>query len=286
MSRHGFTVIELLVAVAVLLVASGVIASVTAPMHHGFDRSTGAGDITRTARAGLAVMADAARAAGTGIVIGPTPQSIGDLMPVVVPFRSLDTRSPAAPFGAATFVRATGSQSLLGDPIEEGDSVVRLDADAPCPGPDRSCGFRPGDAAVLLDRSIAEAVVVTDVNVGTGTLFLAAPVGRSVERGTVIAAVERTTYGLRRAGDGSARLVRITSGGAEQPVIDHAVELEISLWPDLARIRRVDVRLRVEAASAELRGPAGPFFRRPGTATHAVRWVPDVELSASVALRR
>lgn len=47
---------------------------------------------------------------------------------------------------------------------------------------------------------------------------------------------------------------------------------------DLFRLRGVEVSLRVEAAAATLRGPAGLLFTRGGTARRRDRYVPDVEL--------
>lgn len=52
---------------------------------------------------------------------------------------------------------------------------------------------------------------------------------------------------------------------------------------DLFRIRRVDVRLRVEAASARLRGPAGLLFARGGHGRPS-SWVQDLELRATISL--
>ena len=54
---------------------------------------------------------------------------------------------------------------------------------------------------------------------------------------------------------------------------------------DLLRVRLVELRLRVEAASAVWRGPVARLFRRPGSELNAARWVPDVELRALVRLR-
>lgn len=51
---------------------------------------------------------------------------------------------------------------------------------------------------------------------------------------------------------------------------------------DLFRVRRVDLRLRVEAASARLRGPAGLMFSRGGHG-RPTSWVPDLELHVSIA---
>lgn len=54
---------------------------------------------------------------------------------------------------------------------------------------------------------------------------------------------------------------------------------------DLLRIRRVVVTLRVQAAVAALRGPAGLLFTRGGTSTSSQRYVPDQEIKFSVTPR-
>ena len=54
---------------------------------------------------------------------------------------------------------------------------------------------------------------------------------------------------------------------------------------DLFRVRRISVTLRVQAAAALLRGPAGPLFTRGGTSTSAERFVPDQEIHFDVAPR-
>ena len=54
---------------------------------------------------------------------------------------------------------------------------------------------------------------------------------------------------------------------------------------DLLRIRRVVVTLRVQAALASLRGPAGLLFTRGGTSTSSQRYVPDQEIKFAVTPR-
>ena len=54
---------------------------------------------------------------------------------------------------------------------------------------------------------------------------------------------------------------------------------------DLLRIRRVRITLRVQAALASLRGPAGLLFTHAGTAVSAQRLVPDQEIEFSVTPR-
>lgn len=54
---------------------------------------------------------------------------------------------------------------------------------------------------------------------------------------------------------------------------------------DLLRIRKIAVTLRVEAAIDAMRGPAGMFFVRGGTATSATRLLPDAEIRFQISPR-
>lgn len=54
---------------------------------------------------------------------------------------------------------------------------------------------------------------------------------------------------------------------------------------DMFRVRRVGVRLRVQVASADLRGPAGVLFSRGGTSTASARLVPDQDIRFEVTPR-
>jgi len=54
---------------------------------------------------------------------------------------------------------------------------------------------------------------------------------------------------------------------------------------DLLRIRRIGVTLRVQAAVAALRGPAGALFVNPGTSSGGSRFVPDLEIHFQVSPR-
>jgi len=54
---------------------------------------------------------------------------------------------------------------------------------------------------------------------------------------------------------------------------------------DLLRIRKIGVKLRVQAANAALRGPASALFTRGGTSLGGSKWVPDQEIHFSVSPR-
>jgi hypothetical protein len=54
---------------------------------------------------------------------------------------------------------------------------------------------------------------------------------------------------------------------------------------DLLRIRKVRVTLRVQVGAKSLRGPAGTFFLKAGTARGGERYIPDQEISFEVTPR-
>jgi prepilin-type N-terminal cleavage/methylation domain-containing protein len=54
---------------------------------------------------------------------------------------------------------------------------------------------------------------------------------------------------------------------------------------DLLRVRKIGVTLRVQAAVAALRGPAGVLFSHGGTSTGGSKWVPDQEIRFTVSPR-
>jgi hypothetical protein len=54
---------------------------------------------------------------------------------------------------------------------------------------------------------------------------------------------------------------------------------------DMLRVRRVGVSMRVQVASADLRGPASVLFTRGGTSKASQRLVPDQEISFDVTPR-
>jgi prepilin-type N-terminal cleavage/methylation domain-containing protein len=54
---------------------------------------------------------------------------------------------------------------------------------------------------------------------------------------------------------------------------------------DLLRVRRIAITVRVEAALTALRGPAGPLFVHPGISHGGAAWVPDREARFDVTPR-
>jgi len=122
------------------------------------------------------------------------------------------------------------------------------------------------------------------------------------------------TYYLRRGSVvGISQLMHYDGAETDAPVVDHVVALVFEYFgadggeldpatlqdgpwslgdvavgafdADLLTIRRVRVTLRVQAARAALRGPAGVLFTHGGTANSMERYLPDREIRVDVAPR-
>ncbi len=368
MNQRGFSLIELLVSCLLLMAVTAAVAAMAVPARHAFDRTLAAADLTGGARTALERLASDAREAGSGGSVGATLVAPSDVMASIVPLAGIGLQ-PAVPGQAirVTRIPAEAPQGILRQAAAAGETTLVLETASSCALGADACGFQPGMTALVFDAARAEPVAIVAVAPG-GVVLLSTGLRTSYGAGAVVASVLATTYGLRPEADGSQRLVRVSSGGAEQPVLQHVVGFEahvmattppapasvddpnptygpippliglddprdswgpgenctflrdgdghlIAKMPataplvalttaslndgpwcadavdslrfdaDLLRIRLVDLRLRVEAASAVWRGPVARLFRRPGTERNVARWVPDVELRLTMRLR-
>jgi prepilin-type N-terminal cleavage/methylation domain-containing protein len=234
----GFTLIELLVATVIVLGVTSAVAALALPMRRAFDRGLSGGDIAARARTALSAVVHELRNAGSGVIIGPPDATLDDVIPVI----------SVVPPSTIAITRATGPQGLLRESVDAGALSVRLDTSLPCSEQDTTCGIRAGDVVAIFDSAKGQVVTVTAVFDGTATLQLASPLVSAFDPGAAIAAIQQTTFTLR-----ARRLVRITGGGAEQPVADRVAAFGAAIVGG-----RVDLQLTLDptspaAASEELR---------------------------------
>ena len=286
MSARGFSLIELLIACALVVIIGGAVASFVAPLGAVLERGETVGQMEPAGRTVLeAVLADI-REAGSEASVGAPEAAFARVVERVSSLRTLDSNELAQPGAAVRVIRAPhlGAQGRLSAAVPAGDFILPLDTVARCAGGPPACGFLPGDLALLYNATGARQVAIDGIGDGFVRLRLAMPAAFAA--GAVLTEIVANTYGTRATADGSRQLVRLTANGSEQPLLDNVSEFEVHADAiDPFRVQRINLRLRLEAASPDLRGPEGSLFRRPGTSTNPRRWVPDVELRAAVALR-
>jgi type II secretory pathway pseudopilin PulG len=286
MNERGFALLEWVIASALVLIIAAALFASMGPVHDVFDRAQHASELTAGARTALDAIVSDVREAHSRPAIAPHDQTAAALLRPLDLLEDLGGGA-AGPIGHAIAVRRVplaAAQARLRSAADAGDTQLSFDMAARCSTGTEACGFRHGDHAVLLADGVAEVVTVEEPL--ADAVVLTAPLANTFPADSVVCRILTITYGLRGMAEAAARLVRLTDGGAEQPLLEDVVGFDVEADDqDVGSMRRVRLRLRVQAAPDHLRGPASYLFARGGTATSARRWVPDVELRADVALR-
>jgi prepilin-type N-terminal cleavage/methylation domain-containing protein len=228
-NSRGFTLIEMLVAVAITLLIGGAIAGAVPPARAAFDRVPAELEMQQRGRAAVALLSEELRAAARVALARPEGSGNFSELTVVVP-------------------AVNGSQGvLLVDQAAPGAAMTL--AVAPCPSLADVCGFVAGAAAMIANPDGAfDVFIVSSANPATRQLTPDRMLSRAYAAGSTLTEVEEHTYGLDAQADGSYSLARVTAAGAVQPVIDFVSRVAFGLEGNRAR-----VEVTIHAPTALLR---------------------------------
>jgi type II secretory pathway pseudopilin PulG len=252
----GFTVIELLIALAITLAIAGGIAAVATPARVAFDRVPAELELHQRGRIAIDVLSQAIRAAGKDVAATNLVGSLPDLLPAV-------SVSDPDDSGAFTSVRvivpvADAAQGVLSDDQPAPGGSMTLDV-VPCPNVKDVCGFTPGAAVVVADGAgHFDVFVVASTNPGARRLTPKFALSQSYPAGSVVVEIDDHTFSLEEQDDGSYSLIRVTAAGAVQPVADFLAELTFSVAgvdvpAGFTQLHQVDIAVRVQPPTELLR---------------------------------
>ncbi len=303
--QQGYTMIELLIASAVMLT---VLAVVTTLLHDGLigvPVLEEAGDLHQRTRVAAEAIAAELRTGGAGGEFG----RLTDMVASVLPRTLADGPTVALPdVLTILYVPANGATSRLLTALDPGVPTAFIEAVSGCPALVTACGFNANSRAVLFDGAGRSDVVSVDA-IGPGMLTISDISGGrsgSYAPGSYVAEVVTVTFSL----DTATRQLRRLVGAASFTLADNVTALRFQYYDralspvplnsmtdgpfrgagltmideDLRRVRTVRVTLRLETGVEELRGQDAQLFARPGTAD-ARRMLPDVETTFDVTLR-
>ncbi|MBA2303433.1 MAG: hypothetical protein H0W08_12450 [Acidobacteria bacterium] len=303
--ESGYSVLELLIASAILMTVSGAVLGL---LHDGLagtpvlEEKT---DLHQRARVVADALGDDLRAAAAGPRSGPLSRY----------FAAVEPRRRAEPPGSASASAVTlrsvvprGAHSRLVQPLAPAGPFAIIDSATGCPLSTAACGFRAGAGAVIFDPGGFFDFVEIEAT-GPGVLSVSsAPGGRSSSyaAGAEIAEAVEVTYFLdaatrqlrRQEGGGTFVLADNVTGMTFEYFADELVPLPLSSFQDgpftgagamafdvdLLRIRAVRATVRVETGVDAMRGADTRLFARPGTATGR-GVIPDVAWRVDVSLR-
>jgi type II secretory pathway pseudopilin PulG len=223
---HGFTVIELLIALTIVMLISGALASVVTPARAAFDRVPAELDLQQRGRTAIEVLSQAIRSAISIADPGAAGGALATLT-VITPV-------------------AAGARGVT-DTNQSGTSMVL--ATTPCPNVKDVCGFTPGAAAVITDGDGQyDVFIVTSTIPGARQLSSDRSLSHAYPAGSTVVEIEQSTFSLSSQADGSLSLIRETAAGAIQPIVDFVSKLSF-----IVSGGQVDIALSVGAPTDSLR---------------------------------
>jgi prepilin-type N-terminal cleavage/methylation domain-containing protein len=228
-AQEGFTVVELLVALAITLLIAGAIAGAVPHARETFDRLPAELEMQQRGRTAIDAMTQALRAADRISFASPDDNGGYSELTAVIPM-----------VNAARGVLAL-NQSTPGAPM-----TLAL---SPCPSVTTLCGFSAGAIAMVADASDHfDVFVVASVDAAQRRITPNHALSRAYEAGSMLVQVEQNTFGLDQQADGTYTLTRVTAAGAIQPMVDFISALSFTVDG-----RRIDVSVTVHAAAESLR---------------------------------
>jgi prepilin-type N-terminal cleavage/methylation domain-containing protein len=239
----GFSLIELLVAMAVMVSVSGALLSLIVAGQSIARAQPEAADLQQRARVALQTLGAELALAGAGLDRGPLAGALVHFFPPVV-------RSDE---GGLTvwYVSSREAQGTLAAPLAAGATDVVLASAGNCPSGFAGCAFTPDTTAIVFDaRGCRDVVRIVDVS-AMSLQVKGMRRGCDYSVGAAIAEGEVRTY---RVDPATRQLLRRDEAtGATLPVLDNIAAMNVEV---LGAGRRARVTLRVAAASAS--GPMVP----------------------------
>jgi hypothetical protein len=249
---RGFSLVELTVAAALLLLLVSSIVAYVGPADSAFAVQGELADMQQRLRAAADALRRDLGVAGGGVQgsqagrTGPLTSWAPALLPLRIGSRDADPPGTFRP-DAITILSVAplpASSTSIGQPLPARNDVVSVEAAPGCPVADPVCGFAAGSNVVVADGEGAfDLFTVTGV---TPPLLVLRHNGgdwaKTYPTGSMIGPVEARTYYLRAAsGTRPPQLVRYGGGSSpDVPVVDHVVGLTFQYFgdPEPPRMRR------------------------------------------------
>ena len=226
--HSGYTVLELMIAMGVMLVVTGGIFSLISPSQGSFRVQPEVADMLHK---DLLM-------AGAGTYSGAAVGALTNFFPPVLPYRTgkIGADSKAGVYFRSdaismTYVPQTSSQTTISDPMLAPSAEIRVQAQPSCPKNDPIYGFETGQTVLIFDDTGA-ADTFTITNVQSNALHLqhrGSVLSKAYDVGAYITQAETRTYYLDSTND----QLRLYDGWeSDLPLVDNVVGLSFRYFGD------------------------------------------------------
>ena len=235
----GFTLVEMMIAMAVMLLVLGGVFQAFNPSLGSFQTQPEVADMQQRLRVGTDRLYNGIMIAGAGIYSGSAVGTLGQFFAPVLPYRidRLNSDPARGVFfrdDAITIfsVPTTASQCTIRDQMPRPSSEVKVNAQPGCPANDELCGFETGMRVIIFDATGSfDFFTITHVQTSSLHLQHRPPINpddfsKAYDVGAIISQMEAATYYWRQdAATGTFQLMYNDLFNTDVPLIDDVVGL-------------------------------------------------------------
>jgi prepilin-type N-terminal cleavage/methylation domain-containing protein len=242
----GFTLVEMLIAMAVMLVILGGVFQAFNPAQGAFQTQPEVADMQQRLRVGTDRLYNGLVIAGAGIYSGSAVGALSNFFAPVLPYRvgRLENDPARGVFfrdDAITVfhVPTTASQCTIRDAMPRPSSEVKVNAEPGCPAGDELCGFEVGMQVIIFDDTGSfDFFTITEVQTASLHLQHRPPINpddfsKAYDVGAVISQMQAETYYWRQdPATNTFQLMYYDLFDTDVPLIDDVVALRFEYMGD------------------------------------------------------
>ncbi len=232
-SESGFTITEMLVSTAMMMIVVAGIFSVLNPSQGTFQTQPDVSDMQQRLRVAVDTLNKDLIMAGAGTYSGSAAGALSNVFAPIMPYR-MGAVNPDPPgtfrSDAITllYVPQTASQTTISNSMPPTSNEIKVNPEAGCPSNDQLCGFYQGMQLLIFDTSGSWNVfVITEVQDNAGHIQRHGPdFNKSYDSGAWVTQVAAHTYYLK-SDDATQtyQLMHYDGGFTDTPVVDNVVGL-------------------------------------------------------------
>ena len=241
----GFTLVEMLIAMVVMLIILGGVFQAFNPAMGSFQTQPEVADMQQRLRVGTDRLYGGLVVAGAGIYSGAAVGTLGQFFAPVLPYLvgTLHNDPANGVFfrdDAITIfhVPTTASQCTIRDKMPQPSSEVKVNAEPGCPANDPLCGFEEGMRVVIFDGSSFDFFTITQVQSDSLHLQHRPPINpadfsKAYDVGAVISQFNTDAYYWRQdPATNTFQLMHYDLFANDTPLIDDVVGLRFEYMGD------------------------------------------------------
>ena len=236
-SQRGYSVIELLMSTAIMMVITGAIFGLVNPSQGAAQAQPEIADMQQRMRVGSDVIFKELLMAGAGPYQGPVTGSLVNFFAPVVPRRlgrqSPDGRAVFRPDAVTlSYVPNSYSQTTIESPMPPQSAEIKVTYPPNCPKAKTLCGFETGMVVIIFDSTgHFDTFTITHVQDAAGHLqHRGQTLNHTYQAGSTITQINSHTYYRNAA---TNQLMRYDGASSDIPLVDNLVGLQFEYFGDV-----------------------------------------------------